>query len=324
MIQEYLIKDKHDISTLKSYSTEKIKQELSKVGTIHILSISMTGENEDSAKILSKIHDEILEVHEFVVLSNGSSEYFNKSLFPHINEFERKLRKLLYLAAVLSENGKVSGIDNIKDLEQKELGPIFDALFTDREFNSKTRMLGKDVSWQYSKKWIIGYIESLDEITLWNQLLGNNVKELSSNYIEVKDFRNDVMHAHDINYSSYMKIKERFKKINLEIDSLLIRMCHPDGENFEQLKGFNSQLSEVLKEQSKLISEAMKPVSEQMEEIKKAFSDLALSTTMDGMTKQISQLSEMLKQLYINSEMDQNFQDNDGLDIDNQTLDEEE
>lgn len=297
MIQEYLIKDEGILNALQDFSSDKIKQEVSNVGSIHILSITISGENEESAKALSKIHEEIISTNEFIVLSNGSSEYFNKSLFPQINEFERRLRKLLYLAAVLSDNGKIGGIENIKDLEKKDLGDIFETLFTDREFNNKTRAIKVDISWQYSKKWLTQYIRSIDEVTLWGELLGNNIQDLSNHYIEVKDARNDVMHAHDLNYSGYLKIKERFKKINQEIDQLIVKLCTNDGDSFKQFEKFNIHLSEALKEQARMLSEVMKPLTEQMDEIKRAFTDLALSSIMDGMRKQLSQLSDLFNQL---------------------------
>lgn len=83
--------------------------------------IGIIGDNKDNARILSEINDILLEDDEIIVVSNEASEYFNKTLFPLINAFERKLRKLLYLATADNINYK----DKIKMLEKKDKGTIF-------------------------------------------------------------------------------------------------------------------------------------------------------------------------------------------------------
>lgn len=77
--------------------------------------IEIVGDNKDNARILSEINDILLEDDEIIVVSNEASEYFNKTLFPLINAFERKLRKLLYLATIDNTNYK----DKIQMLEKK-------------------------------------------------------------------------------------------------------------------------------------------------------------------------------------------------------------
>ena len=67
---------------------------------LRYITINIEGENQDNAKFLSTVNDVILEDDDLIVVSNEASEYFNKRLFPLVNEFERKLRKLLYLATI--------------------------------------------------------------------------------------------------------------------------------------------------------------------------------------------------------------------------------
>lgn len=124
MIQEYLIKDKKTIDSIKDYSNDEIKQDIIMKDKFSILLIETKGNNEPNAKKLSEIHEEIILKNQLIVLNDGCSEYFNKSLFPLINEFERKLRKLLYLAASLADSNNIKGIENIKDLEKEDLGKI--------------------------------------------------------------------------------------------------------------------------------------------------------------------------------------------------------
>lgn len=84
------------------------------------------------------------------VLSNGCAAYYNKFLYPYFNEFERKLRKLLYLKSALSEDKRDS--ETIKDLESKDLGAIFALLFADPQFNQDVRERVKNKRAIYKKR----------------------------------------------------------------------------------------------------------------------------------------------------------------------------
>lgn len=328
MILEYLIKDEKEISAVKDYSSDVIEQGLYKIGAVQILSISTQSQNLDSARVLSTIHNEIEQTHKFVVLSNGPSEYFNKMLFPYINKFERQLRKLLYLASVLKEKEKISGLKNIKNLEKKNLGEIFNIMFTDKELNYKMRNLFADANQQFSKKHILEYIKSLDENTLWNKLIGPDVSELSNIYNTVKEYRNQIMHAHNIDYDRYLNIKKTFTKINGDIEILIIGISNSDGEVFKRLKEFNRQLSEVFKIQSELISLSVKPLAELFIKQSKEISDTVLAlqetTKPEEFVGQLASLQDVCKNLYPNSIKFNNFQNLEASQVEFETVDEEE
>lgn len=266
MIQEYLVNDKN-INSINDYSSDEINQTVSKINDLQILTISMDGKNETNAKIMSEIHEEIISENVLTVLNNGCSEYFNKSLFPLINEFERKLRKLLYLAVVIIPSGEIKDVVKIKDLENKNLGDIFETLFTDRKFNSLARKT-VNTDWQYDKKTILDNINNIEENTLWYQLLSDDVMDLSNNYIFIKNARNDVMHARDINYSRFLKIRRMYKTINKEIDSSILEFRNPKDKNLQEMKYFNILLSEAMSNQAKIAEETMGFMIKQFEKIK--------------------------------------------------------
>ena len=92
------------------------------------ISVSQNGNSEQSAKKLSDLNDKVTDLKP-IVLTNGSAAYFNKMLFPLVNNFERKLRKLLYASSAISQNKK----DTIANLEELDFGEIFELLFLDRE-----------------------------------------------------------------------------------------------------------------------------------------------------------------------------------------------
>lgn len=225
MIQEYLFMDATHRAAIEEYSPDKAKVVFFDIenSTCWIAQYTMEGENEDSAKALSLINDYIVEQFNPTILSNESSAYYNKKLFPDINEFERKLRKLLYLKSAIYHGDKT--IDNIRNLETKELGVIFELLFTDSDFVKNAKSKVNEKTWQFTKKEIIAALQSIAEDTLWNDLLGKEaVASLSDNFLAVKNYRNDVMHAHNIDTKTFRDAKRLFGDINAQLDAEIGRI----------------------------------------------------------------------------------------------------
>lgn len=84
-----------------------------------IVEYDMEGDSELIAKIMSKINYKIVNNFKpMSVLINESSEYFNKRLYPLVNELERKLRELLYLVKALYDDKKAK--KEIYNLEKKD------------------------------------------------------------------------------------------------------------------------------------------------------------------------------------------------------------
>lgn len=134
-------------------------------------------------------------------------------LFPLINELERKLRKLLYLAVSISDNTEAK--KSIQRLEEKDFGEIFDLLFVDMNFisnlkkrinaDAKSEFNGKS---KYSKQEIQAYLDKLEENLLWDVILKkDDVPTLRRRFRDVQTYCNDVMHAHNIESSTYTKAK---------------------------------------------------------------------------------------------------------------------
>ncbi len=133
MINEYLFGTdtaKESIDNLKSEGVKISKASVENT-TLWLATFSTRTNNEEDAKKLSDVHFDLLRFSP-LVLTCESSEYFNKSLYPQINEMERKLRKLLYLAVSISNDE--SAKSNIKQLEEKDFGQIFNLLFIDIKF----------------------------------------------------------------------------------------------------------------------------------------------------------------------------------------------
>ena len=219
MRQEYLFVGNKHRADIEKYTHKTVEIKIYDIenSDCWIATFSLKGENEKSANTLSTVHEDIMAQFNPIVLSNGCSAYFNKALYPYFNEFEYKLRKLLYLKSALSNDEKDSEI--IKDLERKDFGEIFTLLFSDAEFVKNVKKAVTAKTWQFTKDEILSALQFIDENTLWDKLIGeDSVPLLRSDFMKVKKFRNDIMHAHSMSFSSFSSAMKLIKKINKQLD----------------------------------------------------------------------------------------------------------
>ena len=196
------------------------------------LLVELSGENEISAKHLS-IVDQKVQEYSPIILTNDSSAYFNKSIYPLANEFERKLRKLLYLKSTLHTGEKPKKI--IEKLEEKDFGEIYDLLFVDKDFYEqfkRTVTSRASSGLYYTKK-----LSEIPEKTVWDVINGvNNDDFLKQNFLDIIDYRNDAMHAHNISYEEYRQHKNTSKKAIEYLDSKIMELIsYPISEERAEL-----------------------------------------------------------------------------------------
>lgn len=238
MINEYLFLSDEYRAAVEDYRPSGVTTEISNVKNtqLWVASFSVPSKNEDSAKKLSDVHIALMK-YSPLVLSCESSEYYNRMLFPRVNELERKLRKLLYLAASISDNTEAK--KSIQQLEEKDFGAIFDLLFIDVHFiadlkkrvnaDAKSEFNGKGT---FSKREIQSYLDTLDENLLWDIILTkDDVPTLRKRFRDVQTYRNDVMHAHNIESNIFNKADYLFKKINKELDVAIGKLIGQAEEN---------------------------------------------------------------------------------------------
>ena len=317
MIQEYLFVTGESRAEIQSLEvTDKIIKEITQIenSTCWTLRLKIDSESEDAAKSLDPINTKICEKYKPIVLSNGSSAYFNKSLFPIVNEFERKLRKLLYLAS--SIQGDKTSNQVINDLESKDLGEIFQALFADEDFVKKVKETINKKSWIFTRNEALQTIEKIDENILWDKLLGETyVTTLRSNFADIRKNRNDVMHAHNINLSQYKEAKKLFKKVNEELDIAIGNLVGTKTENKQiASSNFNDTLGSALKalqnqidwEQTFMMPEAIKEIAKSYLEINSKLTEnlpevskslLATYTQNPDYIEAVSNISEVMKDI---------------------------
>lgn len=219
MIQEYLFTDDIKINDEKELSLCGFVPEIEPIknSDCKIVKYISAGNSVEDAKSLSSVNETIMEKYKPTVLTNESSAYFNKRLYPLFNEFERKLRKLLYLKSALYKNK--DDVKAIDDLEVMEFGRLFNFLFIDSGFVSKIKTF-VNFNKKFSLESLIKYASELTDEPLWEKLFSDGaVPDLEGEYDTVRKHRNDVMHAHNISYEQYDEASKLIQKINNELDS---------------------------------------------------------------------------------------------------------
>lgn len=249
MRQEYLFNasvDKQEVESI--VISDKIQKEIIDIENekYWILGLDIQGEKEENAVLLDSINVELCEKYEPIVLLNGSSAYFNKVLFPIVNEFERKLRKVLYLSSAVQGDNESKNI--IRDLESKDLGEIFTMLFSDGNFVKSVKEKINQKTWQFTKQELLESVNALDENTLWDRLLGDKaVKTLRNKFGEIKTYRNDVMHAHNISLVKFKAAKELFQRVNKELESTITNITADKEQSMlDGYTSFNKAMRDAL------------------------------------------------------------------------------
>lgn len=271
MIQEYLFTTDEHRAEVECFTVpSKVQKEITNIenSSCWTLCLSIDSESEEAAKLLDPLNTQIYERYKPIILSNECSAYFNKSLFPIVNEFERKLRKLLYLASALQGDNDAHKV--IIDLESKDLGEIFVALFSDPNFVKCVKEKINQKTWQFTRDELFTLIEKLDENTLWDTLLGCDcAKTLRKQFGELRAYRNDVMHAHNINLAQYRSAKRLFQKINVELDDAIGKLIGAKEENESITPAdFNSTLGSALSSiQSQIDTSGLYAASETLKNI---------------------------------------------------------
>ncbi len=311
MIQEYLLRKSAEKDAIKAYNPKDIYKQIfsADTGKCWYVQFSTEGENDETAKQLSEVDEYVRKTFQVTILENGCSIYFDKRLFPLVSGFENKLRKLLYLTSAINHDEKSPG--NITNLESQDFGQIFSLLFIDTSFMGKAKdeikNLNRDV---FTKANVIATIESLDENTLWDKLLGkDSVPTLRRRFTDVRKYRNAIMHFHHINWKIFKEIQSLYETINTELDEAL--------QNIEIVESkapsnptFNQTLEGALRAQERFsaMADALKPsleeicqlskiytqnpaLREMMENVKKFSSACTVSSGMQRSLEQFSLLS---------------------------------
>ena len=234
MILEYLFFDKSQRQNVEAFNREleASNTDDSKHPSIQItykdfedlecwiVRYEKSGNNESTARQISEISDHVCQEFSPTILTDECSEYFNKSLYPLVNKFERLLRKFLYLKVSQCDEKKFRNI--IIDIDQKDFGDIYTMLFVDSNFRTAARDKIKKLN---TRAEMFEAIDALQESTAWHILVGDAVLSIiKDNFDLLKEYRNDVMHAHNIVWGKYKKAKQLFISANDALEKELSQL----------------------------------------------------------------------------------------------------
>lgn len=284
MLQEYLFLNTEKQDVIKNYKPEGVEVHYVQWdnSTSWCVQYEIPGENESVAKRLSEIHCYVMKYYNPTILTNDSSAYFNKRLYPLISEFERKLRKLLYVTSALHPDE--DSAKNISGLESKDFGTIFAMLFVDEGFmkvaKEQVKAKNKDT---FTKAELLKLISMLDENTLWGSLLGREtVPTLQKDFVAVRDFRNDVMHSHDIDWERYNLSKKLYGTINKEMENAIL-LAFKTAQTQSVSDTFNGTLKTAIDRLS--IADALQTFSDWASEYYRSPEYLQLREVMEKLTE---------------------------------------
>lgn len=220
---------------------------------LNIFSFEKNRENEETAKTFDGIKKSVLEVlssEKLFIITDGVSSYFCQRLYPEIANFERGLRKVLYIASLKSNDLDI--IKQCKDIEKLEFAQIYQMLFSDENYVKKARIIVNSNSPAYSKQDILKKLNDVSESTIWDKLFEGEYSYIPENFLEIKDGRNKVMHSRSVSYAEFLTIKNTLSKSNKLFDDIECELLEKDKFTYSEAI---SLISTALKEVGKVITD---------------------------------------------------------------------
>lgn len=291
MRQQYLLQDNTDLESIRDYNPLGASQKLFSFAneSCWVVQFTIGSDDEDAAKTLAIINQYVQENYKTITLEDGCSAYYSRRLYPVFSEFEYKLRKFLYLKSRLDQDKTY--VQSIKELDKLDLGKIFELLFFDESFRANIK---KDINNRepqfFSKADLLTLIDSTEENPIWDRLIGKDViPALRTNYNEVRNYRNDVMHFHGIDTSKYKTIRKRLHDINAELDAAIVQI-ELTKDQLEQQPEFNKTIATAIQVQ--------KAVSELTNAMQTALANYRLVSEIAANSPAIDQVKDSLAAIY--------------------------
>lgn len=214
---------------------------------LNIFSFSKSGDNETTAKKLDEIKNQVfksLDANNLFVITDGVSSYFCQRLYPQMANFERGLRKVLYLASIKSKDEKALVV--CKQIEQQEFAQIYQMLFSDTDYVVEARKIVNSKSPELSKHDIIKQLNGISESTLWDKLFNGQYSYIPENFLDIKDGRNKTMHSRSVSFDEYSAIKNNLDKANKILKQIEFDVLEKDSFNAYEMIGSIVKALEVI------------------------------------------------------------------------------
>lgn len=207
----------------------------------YVLRLKTETSSLEDAKLLSNARDMVEELLKedhvsFKILLNGAAQLLVNELYPLMCEYETKLRKFIHLTLFdISEAAQRIVLEQLKKanknikvesfnrdfLEYADIGDIFAFLFAnDNLYDDVDKYRKNQANRCATRAELIAYIQNSEKKTIWERFF---VEEFADSILpetiwEIKNYRNDVMHFHNITYDTYEKALELVKQGIRDLD----------------------------------------------------------------------------------------------------------
>lgn len=212
----------------------------------------------------------------------------------------------MYIAII--KNDKEQFRNLYGKLEKIDFGELYKMLFTDESFikgaksiinQGKHEKLNLILNGSFSKEEILTLIKQVEEHTMWDKVNeGKSIPKLKKEFHKIKNFRNNVMHAHNINQGTYESAKSLYLDLNEELNSEIENILSKNSEYYirEDLSDYiNSTIDEYERNSITKSGESIEHLSELLKNSQ--FIDINIKNediikTMKILTKKLSKIND--------------------------------
>ena len=292
--------------SLNDGSTHEVKYKFTNVNSSYYLDIFLERQDEEiGIEILEKIND-IMIVNknaintDYVIIRSydSISEFYCNKIYPKLNKFERKLRKLLYLIytgqfekeyfkKTTSEKLQSSIKEKIRSKENNQKKKEWD--YAQRFFESfdfgELRSLLFETRWtevekieienflndnkdltMLSDKELREFIQTIKPKSDWERFFKNKgiTEAIEDNIKNIGNLRNCVAHNKSFNKEQYLKLLELLEKNEKEIDKAIVITEDEDfiRINEERIQRTLRSFSNSMMELQSTITKVLMPIYE--------------------------------------------------------------
>ena len=214
----------------------------------HYLTIYISqNDNLKIAKVLNYINNNIKKsiIHKdyyIIQTYDESSKYLCNKIYPKFNEFERKIRRVIYLILIkafgklwvqeaISDDlkyklkSKINSTDAMIEqaLQEMDINDLEDFLFKSRYWYNIEDIISNELCIEninnLNKDEIIKLLEKIQKYNLWNKCFSEiKVTNLEEKLEKIRKLRNKVAHFKEITLEEYTESQKLLKSIIKEID----------------------------------------------------------------------------------------------------------
>ncbi len=246
-------------------------------------------ENLRTAKVLNNINNEIkrsIQHKDYYIIQtyDESSKYLCDKIYPKFNEFERKIRRLIYLILIKSFgklwaqetisaelkdkiNNKVHSTDAIIEqaLQEMDIKDLENFLFEPRYWFNLENVINNDLSLEnvkgLEKDEILKRLEKIQKYKLWDKCFSEiKITDLEEKLENIRKLRNKVAHFKEITLDAYADGQKLLKSIIKEID-VAIEKASLTNYDLSMSKDILESFVDMTKRIMESINTTLKPLS---------------------------------------------------------------